>query len=91
MKTTKEPVKATIKKKDNKFRVIPNLSLKGKDIMKRVKNRSLQLTPQMTYSLESEYDDFRRMNKLDQVNRYNEVRKQKDQLTKQLQKHGNKV
>lgn len=77
----------TKKPKDNKYRVIPNLSLKGKDIMQRVKNRSLQLTPQMNYSMENEFDEFRRMNKLDQVARYNAIVNEKKSLQQKLNNH----
>lgn len=81
---TKQKKDVTIQKKDNKYRVIPNLSLKGKDIMSRVKNRTLILQPNTTYSLDEEFDNFRRMSKLDQVNRHRELINQKNSLLKQL-------
>jgi len=82
-KTIKAP-KQEQKKRDPKYRVIPNLSLKGKDIMQRVKNRSLDIKSSTTYSLDEEFDNFRRMDKLDQVNRYNEVQKMKKDLQLKL-------
>lgn len=63
--TVKQPLKQTAKQKDPKFRVIPNLSLKGKDIATRLKNRTLKIDTDGQYSLEAEIDETRRMSKLD--------------------------
>lgn len=54
--------------RDPKFRVIPNLSLKGKDIMKRLQNRSLILDGMTgNYTLEEQWDAMRRMTKADAI------------------------
>lgn len=59
----------TIKKTTNpKFRVIPNLSLKGRDIMTRLKNRSLILNASGQYEINEAIDATRRMTKLDILN-----------------------
>jgi len=54
---------------NSKFRVIPNLSLKGKDIMTRLNNRSLIIdNTGQQYSLEEEFDSMRKMHKTDLMN-----------------------
>jgi len=63
-----------MKKTDkNKFKVIPNLSLKGPDIMRRIANRTLIVNGQGQYSLEPEVDDARRMTKMDVMNKHREL------------------
>jgi len=64
-----------MKKTDkNKFKVIPNLSLKGPDIMRRIANRTL-ITNGATgqYSLDAEVDETRRMTKMDIMNKHREL------------------
>lgn len=51
--------------KSNKFKVIPNLSLKGKDILTRLRNRSLTLGANGQYALDEKIDQVRRMSKID--------------------------
>jgi len=58
---------------NNKFKVIPNLSLKGPDIMRRIQNRTLIVNGQGQYSLESEVDEARRMTKMDIMNKHREI------------------
>jgi len=63
-----------MKKTDkNKFKVIPNLSLKGPDIMRRIANRTLIMNSQGQYSLDQEVDDTRRMTKMDIMNKHREL------------------
>lgn len=51
---------------DPRFKVIPKLSLRGKDIMARLKNRSLVLDGMPgNYTLEEHWDAARRMSKAD--------------------------
>jgi len=51
---------------DPRFKVIPKLSLRGKDIMTRLKNRSLVLDGMTgNYTLEEHWDAARRMSKAD--------------------------
>lgn len=64
-KTASKKTKPVRKQNDPKFRVIPNLSLKGKDIMARLRNGSLRLDATGQYSLSPEIDATRRMTKLD--------------------------
>lgn len=53
------------KRKNEKYRVIPNLSYRGKDIMSRLKNGSLKPQSSGEYSLLPEIDETRRMSQLD--------------------------
>lgn len=57
------------KPKDPRFRVVPNLSLRGTDIMKRLKNGSLKVDVKTgQYSIDDEIDASRRMTKADIIN-----------------------
>jgi len=81
MSKSKQPTKPV------KFRVIPNLSLKGKDIMIRLKNRSLILdNKNIQYSLESEFDEARRMSKVDLHRAMLDNAKHINSLTKSIKK-----
>jgi len=64
-----------MKKTDkNKFKVIPNLSLKGPDIMRRIANRTLIMNGGTgQYSLDEEVDEARRMTKMDIMNKHREI------------------
>lgn len=64
-KQVSKQVKATPQKmKNEKYRVIPNCSLRGSDIISRLKNRTL--IPQTgQYALDEAIDATRRMNKID--------------------------
>lgn len=64
MSTKQKAINAT-KQNDNKFKVIPNLSLRGKDIRQRLANGSLKLNPSNQYSLDTQIDATRRMHKID--------------------------
>lgn len=77
--TIKQPIK-----KDPKFRVIPNLSLKGKDIAMRLKNRTLRIDSDGQYSLEAEIDETRRMSRLDLARKAQENNKKINILQKTL-------
>lgn len=57
-------------KKRKEFRVIPNLSLKGKDVLNRLNNRSLILEPGGQYNLDEKIEEARRMSKLDILNQH---------------------
>lgn len=62
--TKNRQVKQTPKPKNEKYRVIPNCSLRGSDIISRLKNRTL--IPQTgQYALDEAIDATRRMNKID--------------------------
>lgn len=66
--TTKTKAKEATKQRDPKFRVIPNLSLRGKDIMTRYKNGTLRMTLEGQYSINEKIDESRRMTKQDIIN-----------------------
>ncbi len=61
-----------VKKDENRFKVIPNLSLKGTDVIKRLRNRTLMPSQNGQYSLDERIDEARRMNKADLINAYRE-------------------
>lgn len=67
---TVTPLKARVtkKQKDPQYKVLPFGSLRGRDIMSRLKNKSLIITPSDNYSLEGTYDEIRRMDKRDIIN-----------------------
>lgn len=72
-----------------KYRVIPNLSLKGKDIMTRIKNRSL--IPDRSgqiYSLDDKIDTSRKMSKLDLLNEMQKNDRQISDLKSKLKSNG---
>jgi len=73
--------------KTNKFKVIPNLSLKGKEIQSRLQNRSLILNGNQQYSLDDKIDEARRMSKLDILNERIKLQKSISNMQKSLQ-HG---
>lgn len=75
------------KKPENQFRVIPNLSLKGKDILTRLKNKSLKLDHEGQYSIQEEIDATRRMSKLDIMDKAQQNKKSIDELNKKIQSH----
>lgn len=52
-------------KLNDKFKVYPGLSLKGRDIMIRLRNGSLQLQEGGQYNLDKDIEKTRRMSKLD--------------------------
>lgn len=59
-----------------KFRVIPGLSLKGPDILQRLKNRSLTLNPIQGSVLEdASFADALRMDKVELINKMKENEK----------------
>jgi len=75
-----------MKKTDkNKFKVIPNLSLKGPDIMRRIANRTLIVNGQGQYSLDPEVDDTRKMTKMDIMNKHREITGNIANLQKSMQ------
>jgi len=88
-KTRKEPkVKdlAGIRAKDPKFRVIPNLSLKGVDVMRRLANRSLMLDGTGgQYSLEEFAHQAQRMTKADVILAHREATMNIQSLQNKLQ------
>lgn len=57
------------KKKDSKYRVKPNLTPRGKDIMMRLKNRSLNAIGGDNYTLDEEIVETRRLDKVELINR----------------------
>lgn len=65
--TTKAATKGRPKRDMNQFKVVPNLSLRGKEIMRRLNNRSLRLQSSQAndFSIDTEIDDTRRMNRVD--------------------------
>lgn len=77
---------ASTRKRDPKFKVIPNLSLKGKDIMNRLKNNSLQLQHSGQYSLEEEIDNSRRLSKVEIMHKAKENLENINNLTSKLNK-----
>lgn len=68
----------------NQFKVIPNLSIRGEELKKRIANRTILLNGTGgNYSLEEAFDDVRRMNKIDiQL----AARKNKNFISETLQK-----
>lgn len=77
---------AGIKAKDPKFRVIPSLSLKGVDIMRRLANRSLILDGMGgQYSLDEFADKSRRMTKSDIILAHREATQNIQSLQNKLQ------
>lgn len=50
---------------NEKFRVKQNLSLRGKDLMSRLNNRTLLFKEPTNHSLDPKVDDIRRMSKID--------------------------
>lgn len=76
-KTKQQPV--------NKFRVIPHLSLRGKDIMTRLKNRSLMFdTSGNQYSTDEQIDATRRMSKLELTRTASDNRKKITAMQQEL-------
>lgn len=61
-------LKADPRKKTTEHRVIPNLSLRGEQIMMRLRNGTLKLDPNGTYSLNEKLDEGRRMSRIDAAN-----------------------
>lgn len=77
---------ATKTKLQDKFKVIPNLSLKGKDIQIRLRNRSLILSqPNMgMYSLDERITEASRMHRTDLINEARKTNENIESLKKQL-------
>lgn len=69
----------------NQFKVIPNLSLKGPDILRRYQNRTLNLQGQGQYSLDPDIDDARKMTKSDLINKHKELTNQINKAKNNLQ------
>lgn len=69
MATTKTAVKTTGKRKDPKFRVHPKLSITGKDLMSRIKNRSIILEDNGQYTLDETMHEATMLSKPEIVNK----------------------
>jgi len=69
----------------SKYKVIPNLSLKGIEIQRRLNNRTLIMNPQGNqYNLEEKIEDARRMTKADLELAYRDTFRSQKHLTEQL-------
>lgn len=84
----KKTVTVNTKKRDPKYRVIPNLSIRGKDLIKRINNRSILPEPDGVYSLDDKIDETRRMSKLDVSREMLKNQKEINSLTSKLTNHG---
>lgn len=62
---TKAQPKQERKPKDEKFRVIPGRSLKGKDIMNRLKNRTIIPGYDGQYTLDEQFSKMKLQSKID--------------------------
>lgn len=89
---TKKPLAiASTKKRDPKFKVIPNLSLRGKDIIQRLNNRSLRAEPDGVYSMDEKIDATRRMRKLDILTEANKNSNEINNLTNKLKSNAGRT
>lgn len=86
--TFTKPQKDRIKPyvKDSKFKVRPNLSLRGIDIQNRLKSNTLDTQHNSQYSLDEKIDETRRMSKLDIHTKYNENQRKIQDLNDKLNK-----
>jgi len=76
---------------NEEFRVKPGLSMKGREIMTRLKNRSLNINPSNNHSLEEAYDEIRRLDKKDLIRKSRENQISINNHKLKLEKlHGNK-
>lgn len=75
------------KPKSNRFKVIPNLSLTGKDILTRLRNRSLTLNQGGQYILDEKIDQVRRMSKIDIAREALSNQKKINNLNQKLQRN----
>jgi len=72
-------------KNKSDFKVIPNLSLKGPEILRRLNNRTLIVNQGSgQYSLDEEITEARKMGKADIENAYRETIKNQKQYLNQL-------
>lgn len=76
-------------KKNPKYRVIPGLTPNGKELMQRLKNRSIVLEDNGDYSLDQEMDEARRLTKSDLRNKTNENKAKIDGLQKKINSQSN--
>jgi len=74
------------KQKNPKFRVVPNLSLKGPEIMRRLKNRSLNLEHGGQYSIDEEIQASLKLDKVELKNKARENAQKIADLAKKLDK-----
>lgn len=74
-----------VDKPTSKFRVIPNLSLKGVDIMQRLKNRTLVTEGTSMYNLSEEIEASRKLTRSDLVLKHMEVSRSINSMKQQLQ------
>jgi len=84
-KTIKQPQQPVKRVRPEKFRVIPNLSLKGRELMTRLKNRSISISSDFNHTLEQEYDEIRRMTKKDILRKSNENNQTINNIKNKLQ------
>jgi len=70
------------------YRVQPNLSLRGKDVQARLRNRTLVMEGNGSYSLDEAFDEVRRMNKMDRILKMREFTNQSNSLRQKLQTNG---
>lgn len=75
-----------VDKPTSKYRVIPNLSLKGPDIMQRLKNRTLTIEGPSMYNLSEEIEASRKLTRSDLVLKHMEVSKSINSMKQQLQR-----
>lgn len=75
--------------KDAKFKVRPNLSLRGKDIQTRLKNNTLDTDADRQYSLDEKIDETRKLSKLELNTKVNENNRKIQDLNDRLNKAKN--
>lgn len=71
-----------------KYRVVPGLSLKGPDILARLKNRSLNIKSMESMQIESpEFAEAMRMDKIELINKMKSNEKAIEQKKSELRKN----
>lgn len=76
--------------RDPKYRVKENMSIRAKELLSRVKNRSRIAEPTGQHSLEEAIDETRKMRRIDVARKANENMKNINSLTKKLNQHGDR-
>lgn len=75
-----------------KYRVVPGLSLKGPDVLARLKNRSLNIKSMESMQIESpEFAEAMRMDKIELINKMKSNEKAIEQKKSELRKNASEV
>lgn len=69
---------------NEKFRVKPNLSLRGRDIMQRLNNGTLPLSPEGQYTLDEKYAQMKNKSRIDHARDFVEESLKITKLKKKL-------